>query len=285
MQKINTITINGRVCKFSDPDAVSYEEQNPTDEQKENARNNLDVPQDEAPVGSAVWSSKNIVDKLCPSLEQSGTLVQCEPIDGYPLEVTASGGGEFVVTACGKNLYDREKYPLSPGMYVSSSGATTGYTNDSKYAACEHFVPVSHLCGKPITLNHPPAEIGGSGPRMVFYTEAAIDSVIPNINTNGHTIIVPEEAHYMRFSVPKNYVDGSQIQIEIGSVVTDYEPYFANTATGSDGKAVVLAAKGLNNVFAYSGDKPAEITVAGKADPVAVIEKLTNAVLSLGGNI
>ena len=48
---------------------------------------------------------------------------------------------------------------------------------------------------------------------------------------------------------------------------------------------MVAAVKGANTVFAYSGDQAVEITVAGRSDPVAIIEKLTNAVISLGGNV
>lgn len=38
----------------------------------------------------APWSSKHIVDMLCPKIEESGNPVQCYPVAGYPLGVTAS---------------------------------------------------------------------------------------------------------------------------------------------------------------------------------------------------
>ena len=45
---------------------------------------------DDSCVSSIPWSSKNTVDKLCPSFTESGTIVTCEPVEGYPLEVVSS---------------------------------------------------------------------------------------------------------------------------------------------------------------------------------------------------
>ena len=39
---------------------------------------------------NAPWSSKHIVDMLCPPLEETGNPVVCYPVAGYPLGVTAS---------------------------------------------------------------------------------------------------------------------------------------------------------------------------------------------------
>lgn len=242
---------------------------------------------DDTAVGENAWSSKNIVDKLCPSFEKKDTLVQCEPVEGYPLEVAATSGGEFTVTACGKNLFDKEALLFNVGMYILASGGTTAYASVSNYACTLNFIPVTHLQGQIISLNHPPSEIGGGNPKMVFYTAADASTIIDDGATNGSTTTVPSTANFMRFSVPKKYVVetgvdessrpvgiGEEIQIEIGSEATDYEPYCANTAAGADGKAVVTAVKGINNVFAYSGDNAVEITVIGKADPVSTINSL-----------
>jgi hypothetical protein len=69
---------------------------------------------------------------------------------------------------------------------------------------------------------------------MVFYTAASEDAVITGIHTNGYSITVPADAKYMRFSIPKKYADGSQIQIELGTMVTAYEPYRAPEAFYAD---------------------------------------------------
>lgn len=40
---------------------------------------------DDTAVGTDAWSSKHIVDMLCPPLEETGNPVQCYPVAGYPL--------------------------------------------------------------------------------------------------------------------------------------------------------------------------------------------------------
>lgn len=44
---------------------------------------------DDSQIGEDAWSSKNTVDKLCPSFTKSGSVVTCEPVEGYPLEVVS----------------------------------------------------------------------------------------------------------------------------------------------------------------------------------------------------
>lgn len=49
-----------------------------------------DAKVDDSSIGDKPWSSKHIVDMLCPKIEESGNPVQCYPVAGYPLGVTAS---------------------------------------------------------------------------------------------------------------------------------------------------------------------------------------------------
>lgn len=44
---------------------------------------------DDSTIGENPWSSKNIVDMLCPPIEESGNPVACYPVAGYPLGVKA----------------------------------------------------------------------------------------------------------------------------------------------------------------------------------------------------
>lgn len=96
------------------------------------------ITPDDSSIGDKPWSSKNIVDMLCPKIEESGNPVQCYPVAGYPLGVTASwepmqeGSGEpspenirpikgrdsVTVERCGGNLV---KFP-----YYSSSANKNG---------------------------------------------------------------------------------------------------------------------------------------------------------------
>lgn len=45
---------------------------------------------DDTTVGPDAWSSKHIVDLLCPPIEETGNPLQCHPVAAYPLGVTAS---------------------------------------------------------------------------------------------------------------------------------------------------------------------------------------------------
>lgn len=45
---------------------------------------------DDTEVGADAWSAKNIVDKLCPAFTQTGSVVTCAPLEGYPLEVVSA---------------------------------------------------------------------------------------------------------------------------------------------------------------------------------------------------
>ncbi len=45
---------------------------------------------DDTVVSTTAWSSKHIVDELCPAISETGNPVQCYPLKGYPLTATAS---------------------------------------------------------------------------------------------------------------------------------------------------------------------------------------------------
>ena len=92
---------------------------------------------------SAPWSSKHIVDMLCPPLEETGNPVVCCPVAGYPLGVTASwkpvqeGSGDpspdnvrpikgrdsVVVKVTGKNLIQ----PYEKDTQIAKNGVTMDY--------------------------------------------------------------------------------------------------------------------------------------------------------------
>lgn len=103
-----------------------------------------DAPQidDTTVTDSAPWSSKHIVDMLCPPLEETGNPVVCYPVENYPLGVTASwepvqeGSGDpspdnvrpikgrdsVTVTRCGENLLN-----IAPFTKLTEQGITYEY--------------------------------------------------------------------------------------------------------------------------------------------------------------
>ena len=48
------------------------------------------ITHDDSSIGDKPWSSKHIIDMLCPPLEESGNPVVCYPVAGYSLGVKAS---------------------------------------------------------------------------------------------------------------------------------------------------------------------------------------------------
>lgn len=88
----------------------------------------------------APWSSKHIIDMLCPPLEESGNPVVCYPVAGYPLGVKASwepvqeGSGDpspdnvrpikgrdsVTVERCGENLLNLPSEKVVNGISVTT---------------------------------------------------------------------------------------------------------------------------------------------------------------------
>ena len=218
------------------------------------------VDVDDSKVGSLPWSSKNTVDKLCPSFSESGSIVACEPVEGYPLTITAEGA--TTITRCGKNLLNddwktwsnwvNKQFMLSlpAGSYVASATKPTKET----YLYIQKSVD------------------GGS-------TWTDHGKVLANTTARTITFTVADGEMWALWTSKEGYLAlVDSFQIEMGSTKTDYEPFRGDTFGVGE---PVLAIAGVNYIYADAGS----VTVEGKADPVAIIEKLTNAVISLGGNV
>lgn len=101
----------------------------------------------------APWSSKHIIDMLCPPLEESGNPVVCYPVAGYPLGVKAKwepvqeGSGTPYPAGGGKNLFNPAWMPekamsygvtwtITPDGTVTANGTANGttYYNSDKFS-------------------------------------------------------------------------------------------------------------------------------------------------------
>lgn len=107
-----------------------------------------DAPQidDTAITDSSPWSSKHIVDMLCPPLEETGNPVTCYPVAGYPLGCKASweptqegtgdpspenirpikGRGSVTVERCGENLLNITPFTKRTNKGITYEYVTTG---------------------------------------------------------------------------------------------------------------------------------------------------------------
>lgn len=125
---------------------------------------------DDTTVGPDAWSSKHIVDMLCPPLEETGNPVVFYPVADYPLGVTASwepvqeGSGDpspdnirpisgrdsVKVERCGENLLDVSRvvevsapYGLTV-QYVSGKITISGIYSDPSATASFTFMSLSY---------------------------------------------------------------------------------------------------------------------------------------------
>lgn len=89
--------------------------------------NIANITPDDTAVDGKPWTSKHIVDMLCPPLKVSGNPVQCYPVAGYPLGVKASweptqeGSGTPYPAGGGKNQ-------LNPAEYEAATKTIRGIT-------------------------------------------------------------------------------------------------------------------------------------------------------------
>lgn len=236
-----------------------------------------------------IWSSKNTVDRLCPTVAKTGTVVQFSTFNDMPLSVDGDFAGTLYVTVCGKNLYDSKTYPFDTVGYVRwESGNINAPAGGSSYRCTSKFIPVAHLQNKTITIKNPPAETatgGATSAGLAFYDE---DEGYISGTKYGKNITVPSDAVYMRFSVFADYVN--EAQIELGGSSTEYEPYVAQVYpvdSAEEMPIVVSANDGLNTIWAYDTDSQPiasiEITVTGKVNPAAMILSMQKTIDSLTG--
>lgn len=101
---------------------------------------------DDSTIGENPWSSKNIVDMLCPEIKESGNPVLCYPVAGYPLGVKASwepvqegsgnpspenirpikGRDSVKVERCGENLFNKDGVSVGAPVY-GENGTISSY--------------------------------------------------------------------------------------------------------------------------------------------------------------
>lgn len=193
-------------------------------------------PDDES-VGANPWSSKQIIDTLCPPLEETGNPVQCYPVANYPLGVKVAweprqegegdpspenirpitGLNEVTVQRSGKNVLNVTGAFRNAFNYVLPNaalvcGATYTYTCSTEVASGD--VVALYI----IADNYALASYLGPGESASF--------------------IVPENADFSQgmwlAGGAANALDGVSVEsfmVEIGSTPTSYAPYTGTTAT------------------------------------------------------
>ena len=233
---------------------------------------------DNTAVSQRAWSSKHTVDMMCPYFEGKGKIVQCEPVKGYPLSVTAEDGAT-TITRSGKNLIDyTQAAPRNDTQVVNI------IENGVEWTAGNHYfkIPCNIKAGSVVAFSC--ADESGAIDGATLYNSVS-KTACSDMSRNGKGVTATADADvvYIYKKNPSTQIATpiviTNIQLEYGTAATAYEPY-KGIETFPAGEAVP-ALGGVNTIWADSG----EITVTGRADPVAIIEKLTQAVLSMGSNV
>lgn len=171
----------------------------------------------------APWSSKHIIDMLCPPLEESGNPVVCYPVAGYPLGVKASweptqeGTGTPYPAGGGKNLWG----DLIQNTFVSQLGVFSGYSGAKTTGKIPCTEGDKYTLSCATTFAAAPGNIG-----VLAYFDAS-DTMLTRIANTGQrafTLTAPANAAYLRASCLKE-TDADNVQLEKGSTATDYAPY------------------------------------------------------------
>ena len=229
---------------------------------------------DDQRIGTDAWSSNHIVDKLCPNIFESGPIVACEPVEGYPLTVQAADATK--VYRCGKNLlkpWVRKETRNGVTFEVYEDG--TVVVNGTATATA-----MMNIAQETYVREGGTYTLSGCKGGINTYAGNAIDmynaSGAPTKIATGSGFATTRLYVYAGYTASNLVI---QPQLEVGSAATEYEPY-REPDEFTPGETIP-ALGGVNTIWADSGD----VTVTGKADPKAMFEKLTNAILSLGGNV
>ena len=199
---------------------------------------------DTAVSGTETWSSRRIIDALCPEFSVSGNPVTCTPVEGYPLgavvmlEPKQAGSGDpspdnvrpitgrdsVQVTRCGKNLLNPEKVAAVSGYY----GLTVTYENEN----------IFHIVGKPNNVNNEILSFVVA--EVLDYTLSGKGFAVTAFSLSGNLTVAG--AYGLRVSTENDiaitaYLDNTvtydaRIQLAVGvENLTTYEPYQGETST------------------------------------------------------
>lgn len=201
---------------------------------------------------SAPWSSKHLVDVLCPPISETGNPVQCYPVAGYPLgckvswEPTQEGSGtpspenirpikgrdSVTVTMCGENLFNPAWMPEK----VLNNGLTWTTTSDGTVTANGTANGTSYYNSNYFSL-----------PAGTYTISAMSHFRISIINRDaGYLTIAAQQIGKPCTFTVENYIQKTTLffaasgtldnvsakpQIEKGTTATTYAPYTGQTAT------------------------------------------------------
>lgn len=178
------------------------------------------------------------VDMICPlgvstpqppnydrvELEGTGILVLPNSLDA-PLERLGLGGKTEQVQTSGKNLVNANVYEQG---YLTSVNAGDKVSLTQMQKSFTTNMEVSSMQGKNVSVSVRTKE--KTGKKYVFTDE--IDTIITGVFDTGNNnysefknITIPQNAKKLFFSVTYDAQENTELQVELGTTVTTYEPY------------------------------------------------------------
>ena len=262
-----------------------------------------------------------IIDQFCPNFTESGSTVVCEPLGGYPLNVVSqiANASSVSLQHWGKNQipfpYAMTERTIN-GIKITIGADGVIHFKGTATADFDRTVKTFYLDAGTYTWSankHFEGKITIQLLELASETDSSIKSVLAQLRIldsyKPQTFTIAERK-YVRFRIlitnGSVLDDDIIVQLEPGNVATPYEPYHCDTFTADFGETIdgsydwqsgvltdasgntqqlapteVLGLDGVNTLYSNTGDT----TVSGKADPKAMFEKLTNAIIALGGNV
>ena len=288
MKELKTLIVNGNEYTVTDPNAARI--------------NN-------AVVGQAVWSSKNMIDRLCPVFTARGAVVTCAPVVGYPLEVVS-----YIQPA---QAGSGDPSPDNVRPIIGWENAKLSLTDDTQVQEFSMDLGQTVYGG---SLNWQTGVLTVDKQVQTFkgtekWTYSTPQAGYCRIQYSGGGVFSKETcvcSHYiMRSNYSSSYTfpylrcnDGTSNWVYEGkqdggffASADDFKAYLAEQyAAGTPVQVVckredpitvqltpqeVFALSDANTLYSDSGDT----AVTGRSDPTVVIEKLTSALIALGGNV
>lgn len=197
---------------------------------------------DDTTVGPDAWSSKHIVDMLCPPISETGNPVQLYPVANYPLGVTASweptqggsgtpspenirpinGRDSVTVTRCGENLLNPKENAYK---IYTPYGLTIAYIGDNKVHLSGTYKEDG---GSFVILDTQQKLLAGKGLKITGFTVEGTKQkyTLYGLRTKDETAI----------AMQAQFAKGDVIDMTVAVVVsgsyapTTYTPYTGQTA-------------------------------------------------------
>lgn len=210
---------------------------------------------------------KDIIDKLTSPFTSTGSIIQCHPVEGYPLDVSVSlepiqsGSGDpspdnirpisghtgAKLTRCGKNLADS-----APNQSTTASGITFAVSNDGLGTKVTGTSTAAWAQNSPSmypTITVQPGTYTFTRSRVNSISDGTVGFILRINGVNGDfvtsqamTYTFSEQTKIGWFAVVMETgvtVDCTVwLQIELGSTPTAYEPYQGETFSASFGQTV-----------------------------------------------